>query len=293
MPESFRPELRVSWYSRGENADKERRTELRNVAESELEARAQRAKCAIERAEAELLIQITADGLTTKAARAFLEALPTVDQLMPNLQLSDLEKRRPLLDVRPRFGRLIELFLQNSIALSPPKTCGTAAATAEATAEAGPVKTNGTRRDHAPTRSLGDGRVRNQSRMRRVPKRFPRRRSRPHRAGRFHAPGISKNLSGRQMFRRNNNEHRCHKVTHRHEENQAKLLADADARDKENKRDEMRLAEIKIARERPDHLDKLATADTGAISADRKLADEQADLERKIYARRAPSRATP
>jgi hypothetical protein len=101
IPESFRPELRVNWYSRGENADKERRTELRNVAESELEARAQRAKCAIERAEAELLTQITADGLTTKAARTFLEALPTVDQLMPNLQLSDLEKRRPLLDVGP------------------------------------------------------------------------------------------------------------------------------------------------------------------------------------------------
>jgi hypothetical protein len=71
-----------------------------------------------------------------------------------------------------------------------------------------------------------------------------------------------------------------------HEENQSKLRADADARDKENKRDEMRLAEIKIARERPDHLDKLAASDTGAISAERKLADEQADLERKISARR-------
>jgi hypothetical protein len=97
IPEAFRPKLNLSWYGRGENGDKERRAELRNVAESELEAQAQKAKVAIEKIEVDQLTQITAEGLTSEAARQFLLSMPTVSQLMPHLQLEDLEKRRPLL----------------------------------------------------------------------------------------------------------------------------------------------------------------------------------------------------
>ena len=101
IPEAFRPQLSVDWYGRGENATKERRRELRVAAVSELQARAQKAKCVIDQAEAEVLTQLTAQGLTTEAARTFLETMPSVEKLMPKLQLADLEKRRPLLSVGP------------------------------------------------------------------------------------------------------------------------------------------------------------------------------------------------
>jgi hypothetical protein len=97
VPETFRPELRLSWYRRGDNASKERRAELRRVAESTLEARAQQAKVVIERREAQILTQLTSEGLTTEGARAFLQGMPSIDELMPKLQLTDLEEKRPLL----------------------------------------------------------------------------------------------------------------------------------------------------------------------------------------------------
>ena len=99
VPASFRPKLQLGWHHRGENASKERREELRRVAESELEARAKTAKVVVDRAEVDTLTKITAAGLRSDEAVKFLAALPTVDQLMPQLQLQEIEKRRPLLDV--------------------------------------------------------------------------------------------------------------------------------------------------------------------------------------------------
>ena len=96
IPEQFRPGLELIWIGRGENAFKERRRELRAVAQTELEARGQDAKLAIDRAEAALLTEIMAEGLTSEAAKKFLERMPTPEQLMPKLLVSDLEKRVPL-----------------------------------------------------------------------------------------------------------------------------------------------------------------------------------------------------
>jgi hypothetical protein len=96
IPDAFRPSLQLDWLGRGENAFKERRRELRAVAETELEQRAEKAKLEIDRAEGQLLTQIMADGLTSAAAREFLTTMPTPEQLMPKLIVTELEQRVPL-----------------------------------------------------------------------------------------------------------------------------------------------------------------------------------------------------
>src|SRR5262249_44599843 len=44
VPEDFRPSISVGWWSRGENASKDRRAELRKVAETQIAARVKEAK---------------------------------------------------------------------------------------------------------------------------------------------------------------------------------------------------------------------------------------------------------
>lgn len=93
IPEAFRPRLSVGWYGRGENASKERRVELRRVAQSSLEAQSRRAKLEIERAEAEIIGKIVEASLASSAAKALLENLPAVTQLIPELSLHDMEAK--------------------------------------------------------------------------------------------------------------------------------------------------------------------------------------------------------
>jgi len=92
----FRPGLSLGWYGRGENAFAARRTELRRVASTQLELNAKNAKLQVDRAEAALLEQITARALRTDDARKFLEAMPSIEQLMPNLTVGELDKKLPL-----------------------------------------------------------------------------------------------------------------------------------------------------------------------------------------------------
>jgi hypothetical protein len=95
IPERFRPGFILSWYGRGENADKYRRAELRKVAETELAARAKRAKVEIDRSEVAQLTALTRTGLTSAEGRAFLQAMPSVEHLMPPLSLSAVEALAP------------------------------------------------------------------------------------------------------------------------------------------------------------------------------------------------------
>ena len=91
IPDEFRPSLNCYWHGRGENAEKQRRAELRAVAQREVAARVHSAKVAIDRHAAALLSDLTANGLETEHAKAFLEQLPTIDDLMPRLGLSEVE----------------------------------------------------------------------------------------------------------------------------------------------------------------------------------------------------------
>lgn len=93
IPVQFRPSLELSWYGRGENADKQRRQELRAVAESELEAQATQAKSRIEHDELDLITEIVQEGLGSERAKAFFESLPPVEELVPELTLNAVEKK--------------------------------------------------------------------------------------------------------------------------------------------------------------------------------------------------------
>jgi hypothetical protein len=95
VPE-FGPRLYLGWEGRGENAFAARRAELRKVATTQIEANARAAKMRIDRAEASLLEQITARGLRTDDAKKFLESMPSIEELMPSLEVGELDKKLPL-----------------------------------------------------------------------------------------------------------------------------------------------------------------------------------------------------
>jgi hypothetical protein len=92
--EDFRPKLSLSWYNRGENALADRRAELRRVAQTRIAAVGKAAKTAISAQEANLLTAVIADGLTSEQARNLLESMPTVEWLMPQMNIAELEDAR-------------------------------------------------------------------------------------------------------------------------------------------------------------------------------------------------------
>jgi hypothetical protein len=98
VPESFRPQLSVSWHSRGENAESYRRAQLRVVAESRIAANVRNAKVQIDREVSRVCTDLVAEGLTTEKARESLDSLPSIDGLMPPLTLPDIEQTKALAD---------------------------------------------------------------------------------------------------------------------------------------------------------------------------------------------------
>ena len=94
VPRSFQPQHGRYWAGRGENAFPQRRAELRLRAQTRIAANGKAAKLAINTAEAQVLTEIIAGGLTSDVARAFLESIPTPEQLMPPLSVAELEAGR-------------------------------------------------------------------------------------------------------------------------------------------------------------------------------------------------------
>jgi len=101
IPPEFRPEIRMAWFGRGENALRERREELRRVAKAEATALVKSAKVEIDRAESMLLTELAIGGMESDQARAFFERLPSPEQLMPALALERIEG---LVNANPRLG---------------------------------------------------------------------------------------------------------------------------------------------------------------------------------------------
>jgi hypothetical protein len=92
IPRRFQPSLGgANWSYRGENAIKDRRVELRRVAQTAANASVKNAVAAIERQSLECQTQLLAGGLTTDAARLFLEQMPTALDLMPVLQVAAIQ----------------------------------------------------------------------------------------------------------------------------------------------------------------------------------------------------------
>jgi hypothetical protein len=83
----------LEWRRRGENASRERRAELRNVAKTEIAAMSRAAITKIEKQSLELRTQVVALGLLSPAAKAFLESLASVEQTMRALDFGQIEQK--------------------------------------------------------------------------------------------------------------------------------------------------------------------------------------------------------
>jgi hypothetical protein len=90
IPRQFRPRISVVWYSRGENASRTRRLELRTVADSRIAALEKRAFEEIERQNLNFQTKVLCLGLTSPEAQGLLAEMPTAEQLMPPLNLQEV-----------------------------------------------------------------------------------------------------------------------------------------------------------------------------------------------------------
>jgi isoleucyl-tRNA synthetase len=92
IPEEFAPGLHLGWNDRGQNAVAGRRAELRRVAKSKIDAIQQETKTRIERMSLDAQTAIVATGLESSAAKAFLNDMPTIDALMPLLDITQVKQ---------------------------------------------------------------------------------------------------------------------------------------------------------------------------------------------------------
>jgi len=95
IQDRFAPSMGSGWSRRGEHASKERVAELRKVAKSRIDALEKAARLEIERRSVEAQTVLIAGGLESDEARAFLESLPTADELMPPLTVAEIEAVTP------------------------------------------------------------------------------------------------------------------------------------------------------------------------------------------------------
>ena len=92
IPPRFSPALRLHWTHRGcDNGIEQRRRELRRVAGAKIQASEGKAIVEIEMACLQAQAELTVSSLTTEAARAFLESLPEIEVLMPQITFAEVD----------------------------------------------------------------------------------------------------------------------------------------------------------------------------------------------------------
>ena len=91
IPADLGPGLHMSTYGRGQNASRERRTELRRMAVTRIAAMEKAARTAIETHSLDAQTELLASGLTSDAAKLFLEKMPTAETLMPLLDAVEIK----------------------------------------------------------------------------------------------------------------------------------------------------------------------------------------------------------
>ena len=96
IPERFAPSLRLEWRSRGyDNLIDRRKAELRGMARSQIEAIGRKAIVQIEMSCLHAQEQLALAGVTSEGAKQFVEALPSVDALMPALSFAEIAGAEP------------------------------------------------------------------------------------------------------------------------------------------------------------------------------------------------------
>lgn len=103
IPAEFAPSVHFAWSGRGHNAVASRRAELRRAAKSKVEAMEKEAITKIERLSLQAQTDILSNGLETDAAKSFLGAMPSMDALMPPVDIGEIQT---LVETRRKDQRL-------------------------------------------------------------------------------------------------------------------------------------------------------------------------------------------
>jgi hypothetical protein len=91
IPDRFAPSLNVHWSARGyDNSVDRRKAELRRMARTQIEAIERKACTEIELSCLKAQEEIAVAGLTSDAARRFIDALPSIEKLMPALSFAEV-----------------------------------------------------------------------------------------------------------------------------------------------------------------------------------------------------------
>lgn len=93
IPKTFAPRLGMTWEGRGENKVASRRSELRRVAKTSIEAMTKAAITKIEKQSLDLRTQVVGMGLLSADAKMFLESLAPVEDAMRSLDFAEIEQR--------------------------------------------------------------------------------------------------------------------------------------------------------------------------------------------------------
>ncbi len=91
IPSRFAPTVKLYWTHRGyDNSVENRRHELRVMAEAKIQSIEKKAITEIEMSCLQAQTELAISGLTSEAARGFIEKLPDIDTLMPGLSFVEI-----------------------------------------------------------------------------------------------------------------------------------------------------------------------------------------------------------
>lgn len=92
IPKEFQPGLSMGWYGRGSNAVAARRQELRRKVKSRIEAMELEARTRIQHMSLAAQTEVVTNGLESAAAKAFLDQMPALETLMPQVDIGAIRK---------------------------------------------------------------------------------------------------------------------------------------------------------------------------------------------------------
>ena len=92
IPAEFSPSLSFGWCDRGQNAVAGRRAELRRMAKSRIDAIERETQTKIERLSLVAQTEVIANGLESAAALEFLNKMPSLEILMPQIDAREIKR---------------------------------------------------------------------------------------------------------------------------------------------------------------------------------------------------------
>ena len=91
IPAEFAPSIDFSWVGRGKYMVEMETADLRRAAYKQIEAMERTAKHEIDRKALEIQTELVAAGMTSERAIEFLSSMPSVDSLMPDIDIGTIE----------------------------------------------------------------------------------------------------------------------------------------------------------------------------------------------------------